>query len=440
MTNGSGSLSAAYAGVLLVLCAPVLAETLEQAWEAALAADRRVRAAGRLTQSAEQLRSSARGARLPRLSLESGYTVLDSAPAAVVTIAPFPPQELPLAEDQSLSYGGTLSVPLYTGGRIARSIAAAEAGVQAARLDEARTVLDLKLGVAEAYVAVLRARRSVGVAEQNVASLTAHATDAANRFHQGLVAKNDLLAAEVALADARSRSIQAQSAHDLAQASYNRLLGRALTEPVALDELVPHPVAGEWATLTERALRQRPELAGLTEQSTRLRHQAAGERAAQRPQLFLSGGYRYEENRYQLHPGVWSATVGLKWNLFDGGSARHQADATVARAAATQDERDELASLIGLQVRKALLEVHETGARLAVSREALAQSDENLNVATSRYRAGLATHTVVLDAEAQRTLTYSNHNNALYDAALAYLRLQHVVGDLIAAPPTGAGR
>ena len=46
-------------------------------------------------------------------------------------------------------------------------------------------------------------------------------------------------------------------------------------------------------------------------------------------------------------------------------------------------------------------------------REALAQSEENLNVAKSRYRAGLATNTVVLDAETHRTQSYTNYNTAL---------------------------
>mgnify|MGYP006330599171 CR=1 FL=1 len=324
-----------FAALLAALTAgvPALAETLDQAWETALAADRRMRAAGHLTQSAEEALAAARAARLPRLSVEGGYTVLDNAPAIVVTVPPFPPQEWPLGEDKGYSYRGTVSVPLYTSGRLAHGIEAARAGVQVARQDEARTVLDLKLQVVELYAAVLRARRGVEVAEKHVESLTAHTQDVANRFHQGQVAKNDLLAAQVALADARQRAIQAHSALDLAQASYNRQLGRALTEPVVLDELTPQPVNEELAALTARALQQRPELAGLGEQSTRLRQQAASERAASQPQVYLSGGYRYEENRYQLYEGVWSATVGVKWDLFDGGIARHQAGASHARAA-----------------------------------------------------------------------------------------------------------
>ena len=435
MTTIRRPVAAGFAALLatFTLGAPLHAESLDQAWQAALAADRRVRAAGRLTQSAEENLAAAQGARLPRLSVEGGYTWLDNAPATVVNFPPFPPQTLPLGEDQYYSYRGTLSVPLYTSGRLTRGVDAAQAGVHAARQDEARSVLDLKLRVGELYIAVLRAQRGVEVAEKHVQSLDAHAQDVANRFHQGLVAKNDLLAAQVALADARQRAIQAHSALDLARASYNRQLGRALDAPVALDELEPPTADADPATLTARALQQRPELAGLQAQSASLREQAASERAASQPQVFLSGGYKYEENRYQLNPGIWSAMLGLKWDLFDGGIARHQAGAMLERAEAAQQQRDDLASLIALQVRQATLEVTETRARMAVGREALAQSEENLNVAKSRYRAGLATNTVVLDAETQRTQAYSNYYNALYDAALASLHLRYAVGDLLAA-------
>jgi outer membrane protein len=417
------------------LCVPVHAENLDQAWQAALAADRRVRAAGRLTQSAEETLAAAQGARLPRLSVEGGYTVLDNAPATVVNLPPFPPQELALGQDNYYSYRGTLSVPLYTSGRLSRGVDAAQAGVHAARQDEARTVLDLKLRVGELYIAVLRAQRGVEVAEKHVQSLDAHARDVANRFHQGLVAKNDLLAAQVALADARSRAIQAHSALDLARAGYNRQLGRVLDAPVTLDELQPPAADADPATLTARALQQRPELSGLQAQSASLREQAASERAASQPQVFLSGGYKYEQNRYQLNEGIWSAMLGMRWDLFDGGIARHQAGATLERAEAAQQQRDDLASFIALQVRQASLDVTETRARVAVGREALAQSEENLNVARSRYRAGLSTNTVVLDAETQRTQAYSNYYNALYDAVLASLHLRYAVGDLLAASP-----
>ena len=123
-------------------------------------------------------------------------------------------------------------------------------------------------------------------------------------------------------------------------------------------------------------------------------------------------------------------TLGAKWNLFDGGVASHRASAVERQAAALSEQRDELASIIALQVRQTWLDVEETRKRLVVTQSAIAQAEENLLVARDRYANGLATYTEVLDAETLRTGSESNHAAVLYDAALAGLRLRRAVGEL----------
>ncbi len=406
------------------------AETLEQAWDAALAASPRLDAAQRLSQSAAASLAAARGARLPRLSLESGYTVLDNEPAAKLNLPLVPASQFPLAERNSLSYQAAVHLPLYTGGRIDGGIEAAQAGIEARQAEEGRTASDLKLDVAGAYIGVLRARRSLGVAERNVTSLAAHAADVQRRFGKGLVARNQLLAAQVAHADARQRESQARNALDLARAAYNRLLGRDLSAAVTLEEFEPHRYTDSIEALTARALAQRLELRALDAQINAIKHRASAQRAGAAPQVQLSVGQRYQENRYQVHERENFAMLGLNWDLFDGGIARHQAASTVQQAAAVAAERDELRSRIQLQVRQAWLNERETRQRMAVTREALTQAEEGLRVARSRYREGLGTNTEVLDAETQRTLSYNNHDNAIYDAIFAGLRLRHALGEL----------
>lgn len=131
-----------------------------------------------------------------------------------------------------------------------------------------------------------------------------------------------------------------------------------------------------------------------------------------------------------MHERSNFAMIGLSWELFDGGVARHRATSMVQQAAAVDAEREELRSLIRLQVRQAWFDERETGQRIVVTRAALSQADEGLRVVRSRYREGLGTHTEVLDAETQRTLSYSNYYSAVYDAAFANLRLRHALGEL----------
>lgn len=409
---------------------PAGAENLTEAWTAAIAADRQLGAARQRTDSARATLSAAEGERLPRFTLEGGYTALDNQPTARVVGGAADGTQFPTAPDQSASYRASLSVPLYTSGRIARGIDAAEAGLEAQKADEARALADLKLTVAGAYLDVLRNRRALEVVEQDVASLESHAADVGARFRRGLVARNQLLAAQVALADARQRAIRAHNQLDLASAGYNRLLGRSLTVAVVLEELEARPLAESIDALTERALAQRPELKAAARQVTALRQQSVAERAAAYPQLEFSVDQKYQENPYQVYETLRSANVGLRWDVFDGNVVRHRASATALRAAAADDERADLASRIRLQVRQAWLDEQETEKRIAVAREALAQADENLRVVRGRYREGVGTNTEVLDAESQRVQSYTNFYGATYDAAFADLRLRHALGEL----------
>ena len=55
---------------------------------------------------------------------------------------------------------------------------------------------------------------------------------------------------------------------------------------------------------------------------------------------------------------------------------------------------------------------------------------EHLRVGRELYGVGLATNTVVLDAEALRLGAVSNYDNAVLDVALGNLRLKRVIGEL----------
>ena len=412
-----------------LLAGNAAAESLQQAWDTALSVDRGLKASRESSAAAASLLEAAKSARLPNVALEAGYTALGETPAAKVDFFGQSLQ-MPLAQRESAAYKAMATLPLYTGGRITRGIDAATAGLDAARLGEVSDVQNLKLRVADAYVSVLRASRMLKVAESHVTSLEAHARDVENLHAQGMLAKTDLLSVRVALADAQQRKLQVANGLDLARAAYNRLLGRPLDQPVSLDDLSPEATQAQFPVLTERALERRSELAALARQIEAMRHQAATVRGETAPQVALSGGYGYQENRYQVHPGQWMITLGAKWNLFDGGVAGHRASAVERQAAALSQQRDELASIIALQVRQTWLDVEETRKRLAVTQSVIAQAEENLLVARDRYANGLATHTEVLDAETLRTGSESNHANALFDAALAGLRLKRATGEL----------
>ena len=68
--------------------------------------------------------------------------------------------------------------------------------------------------------------------------------------------------------------------------------------------------------------------------------------------------------------------------------------------------------------------------RIGVAESAVARADENLRVVRNRYQAGASTNVEVLDAEALREQSLSNHNDARFEVVLAKLRLARAIGSL----------
>lgn len=418
-------------GARVAAAAEVHVETLQAAWTLALAADQQLQAYSAEIEAAAAALGAATAERHPLLGVSADYTVRDSDQAFRLD-SPFLPYpfEAPYWQRENLAFAGRVDVPLYTGGRVTGQIDAAQCGVRAVEMERDRYRLELAWQVAEEYVAVLRAEQEVEVAASHELSLSAHARDTESLYAQQRVPRNDLLAAQVALADAQHQVIKARSDLDACRAAYNRRLGRPLTMPVALAALEVPAVPADVEALTEQALALRPELAQLDAQALARRHRAEVAAAARRAQVHLQGAYTFQENRYQTPQGITSAGIGVWWNLYDGGRANYLAQEQVQQAQATAHLRADLQSRIQLEVRRAWLELGQTRQRLTVTEQSLARAEENLRVTRQRYATGMATNTDVLAAESLRVQTYRNHHNAHYDAALSDLRLQRAVGTL----------
>lgn len=421
-----------FALVLLFGCVLPMAleaETLEQAWDIAIKYDHSLQAVRENTQASQYQLEAAKAARLPNVTVGAGYSMMENDPEAKVDFAGVSTQ-FPLAERESYSYKAMTVLPIYTGGKISRGIDAATSSLEASKKFEAGKVLDLKLKVAEAYIAVLRLSKALEVANSHVLSLSSHKADVENLYQQGMVSRNDLLAARVALADAVQSSMQVENRLDISQSAYNRLLGRDFQTAVLLKELEPQRVDLSLDMLLAQAIKQRYELRVLKEQADALKSKAKAVQAGNAPQVALTGGYDFQENEYQAHEGQWLVGVGVKWTLFDAGLIRHQSSAMARQARSLEKQYDEVLSLVKLQVRQYWLDVQETRKRLGVTEQSIDQAEENLKVNRDRYEHGLSTNTDVLSAEALRKNSQNNHANAVYDAVLASIRLKRAISDL----------
>lgn len=424
--------------VLAVAAAPAWhtagAETLQDAWRLALSHDKALAAAGSDVEGARAAEQAARGARWPSLDAVGGYTRLNASPTLDVVAPGFVFRSGPIfKDDQFVSGSVQLKLPLYTGGQISAGIDAAHHALVGASEDEESASSALKLEVAEAYVGVLRARRALEVVQSSVESLTAHAGDVQHMVERGLVARADLLAARVALANAEQSRVRTANADAIAQATYNRRLGEPLERTAELDRRITadaSPAAMPVEALVQRSLSSRSELKALSARADSLASQSHAETGKALPQVALMGGYQHFDNQILDRQDFSTVGVGFTWNLFDGGQARQRAAALRSASRAAEQRLEDLRSGIELQVRQAWLDVHEAQARQRASGEAVAQAEENLRSSRELYGAGLATNTQVLEAVSLEVSAVNNRDNAALDESLALLRLSYAIGAL----------
>ena len=423
--------------VVLVLSGAVAgmasAETLTDAWALALQQDHSLAAARHQAEAAGFEAQAARAQRWPTVAVGGSYTQLDDSPAFdfAFTGLPLTPPEL-FEDDKYVMGSASLTIPLFTSGRISSSIAAAEARERGVGAQVTAATADVKLAVADSYVEVLRARKAHGVATSNVQTLEALTRDTTSMFERELVPKNELLAVQVALADARQNELRAANAAEVAAAAYNRRLGTPLDRPVELSEALAVPVelSQDLPALVEQAKSRRTELAAFDAQAEAYGQLARTERSRVLPQVALSGGYQYLENQFLDDETVGMAGIGVQWALFDGGQSRKRAAALDRNRRAMEQQRADASSQIELQVRQAYLGIQESRQRVIVTAQAAEQADENLRIARERYTAGLGTQTQLLQAESLRVQALRNRDDASLDAGLAQLRLARAVGAL----------
>lgn len=409
------------------------AESLKDAWAMALQSDGGVAAARSDREAADADKTAAIRQRWPALDLNGAYTQFQHAPTLDIA-TPGGQLQAPIWRHDGYGMAGAqVSVPLWTSGKISGAIGAATAGVRGASAIEVRSTADLKLAVAEAYIAVFRARRALDVAESNVASLKAHADDVQIMYDKQAVAQSDFLGAQVALANATLQRLRSANALRLAAAAYNRWVGRPLDRTADLDEpgAISSSVSSDTLeSLTAQALEHRPELEAVQAQQTGFEQAARSERAQGLPQIVLQAGYNHVDNEILDRQNFASVGVGFRWRLFDSGQLQARTHALQSRAHAAEQRLADLRSIVRLDVETAFLNREDAAARVHAASAAVAQSEENVRIARELYGSGLGTNNQVLDAESLRVVALTNRDDAAFDVLVAEYRLQRAVGSL----------
>lgn len=328
----------------------------------------------------------------------------------------------------------SLSLPLYTGGKVESTIKQAKLGNESAAFNMENVKQQVRLDATNAYYNLLQTANMFKLSQESVDRLEAHLKNVQAQFQVGIVAKTDVLRSEVEVADAEQSFIKAESAYQLAIANLNNVLGLPLdTEISVKDQLGYEQIDLTLEQSLSAALLNRPELA---QAGLQVEAATAGVNIAKsgfRPTVAVSANEGWTDNSF---PGTddnnWSVGVSVNWNLLDSGLTNSQVKQAKATLTKSMQQQQQVKDSVQLEVRQAYLNLKEAEKRIATSQVTVVKAEEDYKIAQVRYTSGVGTNLDVIDSQVALSQAKINYVQSLYDYNTSRAKLDKAMGRSVA--------
>jgi outer membrane protein TolC len=282
---------------------------------------------------------------------------------------------------------------------------------------------------------ILKASRILTVARQSLELLKAHRDTAQAFYDVGVIPKNDLLYAEVELANGRQFLVRAENGVEMAKSKFNTVLRREINAPVEIEDVLnDRPFEKPLDACIAAALENRPEIRSYALRLEQAKSLVTLARSEYYPNVGVVGNYA----KYGDTPGVagspyrdqenWYVMAVANWTFWDWGKTKNRVDAGLSRENQAADILTNIRDQITLEVKNTFLLLHEAEKQVQVSKKAIEQAEENFRINTERYREQVGTSTDVIDAQTLLTKVRSDHDNALGDNSISRARLERAMG------------
>ena len=323
--------------------------------------------------------------------------------------------------------------PLYDAGQTRNTVKSADLARQMSVEEKRRTEMQVIAGVVKAYYGAVLAAESLKTAEQALRSAEADLKRAESIRAAGMSTRVDVLSIRVHLAAVAEQRIQRAADLHVAQSALNDALGlpldtrhRLTSELRRLD--LPEM---ELASLERDASSIRPEARASHLEAGLAQTQADSAKSALFPQVTLHAAFEADRQQFLNKGGAnWLASIGLRWNLFNGYSDRariEEARHWMEHARAGEQRAD---SAVRLEVRRAWAGLRAAGQRVEVAKAAVEEAGESLRITQNRYEAGMSNVTDLLRNETAVLESGTRYLAAVHDQRIAAAMLELATGRL----------
>jgi len=411
--------------------------TLADAINLALQGNANVLRAQKDLEASQGIAVQTRALALPAVGVNGSYQAVQQTDVDIFRLP-----TITFGTPQNWSSQVKLVQSFYQGGRLLSSLRIARLTKERSALDYQTVVADTVVGVQLGYYDVLLAAQQIIVQEASVELLTSELTDTTRRFEAGTVPRFNVLRAEVELANARPKLINARNNFRVSKTALANLLG--FNVPQETIEDIPLNLAGRLedepydinlAHALALALERRTELASLRKAEALRKEDIITAKAGYKP--LLQGFVGYDVHNSMLSSDLWVKDHGwiaggqLTWNLFDGLLTQGRIKEANANYERAEVDLDDAGRRIALEVRTAYSNFIEAREVLDSQKKVVEEAEEALRLASARSEAGTGTQLDVLSAQTALTDARTTQVQALHDYDAARAHLQRAVGENI---------
>lgn len=325
--------------------------------------------------------------------------------------------------------GATVSQLITDFGHTTNLVAGARLQARADEQSAVATKQDTLLAVDQAFCNALQTHAVLHVAEQTVAARQLLSDQVSALTKSKLRSDLDLSFANVNLAQAKLLYLDALNNDKASMAALSAILGYPTLETFELvnetEPLAPPPA--EVDPLIAEAFAKRPEILALEFQSESEEklHRAAHDQMY--PTISALGAFGDSPVRDDVIYGPYAAIgVNVEIPIFNGFLFSAKSREADLRTQATRQRRMDLRNRISRDVRTSWLAASTAFDRVNVSEQLLAQANQALDLAQTRYKLGLSSIVELSQAQLQQTQAEIGNAQAGYEyrLALSVLRYQ----------------
>jgi outer membrane protein len=288
------------------------------------------------------------------------------------------------------------------------------------------------LNVQRTYLASLKQRRLVQIAEDTIRVRGAIKSQVEVLHRQQLKSKLDLDLVQVELTNAESVLVKARNGLKASFADLNRAMGVVGSEDYVLEDIAteirPLPALENLIELSH----QHPELRKAQEQ----RRSAEAKLTATKRQYWptigavaSAGDFEvFDTDRRERTGAWWTASAGISLPLVTGFLIENQVAEARAQQLAADASATDIEQILTQQVTASYLDLLSLAQQIKLGEELVKTAQEALQLARERYKLGLGSVVEVTQSEVSLTATQTRLAEAQYDYKIAEVTLAYAVG------------